>query len=44
MGCEDTFHDYHEAGFASAFEARFELLRKRSIPGTNRTLYLLQRC
>jgi hypothetical protein len=43
-GREDTFHDYDEAGFASAFEARFKVLRKHSIPGTSRTLYLLERC
>jgi hypothetical protein len=43
-GREDTFHDYDEAGFMSAFETRFEVLRKSSIPGTGRTLYLLRRC
>ena len=39
----DIFPDYAVAGFESAFAARFALLRREEIPGTERTLYLMRR-
>lgn len=41
---EDVFDGYHEAGFESAFATEFETIRKESIPGTSRILYLVRRC
>lgn len=40
---EDVFADYDEAGFERAFAPHFETVRKQSIEGTERTLYLLRR-
>jgi hypothetical protein len=40
---KDIFDDYHQAGFESAFESRFERLAREPIPGAQRTLYLLRR-
>ena len=40
---KDIFDDYHQSGFERAFEPHFERLGRESIPGTQRTLYLLRR-
>ncbi|MEZ5276215.1 MAG: hypothetical protein R3F07_07545 [Opitutaceae bacterium] len=40
---EDIFDDYTVDGFESAFGAHFEVVDKQPIPGSERTLYLLQR-
>ena len=40
---EDIFTKYDEAGFESAFTAFFEILRKESVVGSQRTLYLIKR-
>ena len=38
----DIFPDYSEAGFEAAFGARFDILEKRPVPGSLRTLYLMR--
>lgn len=40
---KDIFTEYSEAGFERAFKARFNILRKESIEGSHRKLYLLER-
>jgi hypothetical protein len=40
---EDVFTDYTVAGFERAVEARFEIERRETLPGSARTLYLLRR-
>jgi len=40
---EDIFTEYSEDGFERAFKARFNILRKKNIEGSHRTLYLLER-
>jgi ribosomal protein L11 methylase PrmA len=40
---EDIFPDYTPAGFEAAFSRRFETLDRKSIPGSERTLYLMTR-
>jgi 2-polyprenyl-3-methyl-5-hydroxy-6-metoxy-1,4-benzoquinol methylase len=37
---EDIFENYTESGFESAFACYFELLKKETITGSSRTLYL----
>ncbi len=39
---EDIFPDYNSEGFEAAFEQRFQLIQKKSISGSERTLYLYQ--
>lgn len=40
---EDIFEDYHPAGFEAAFETVFTIERRRSVTGSERTLYLMRR-
>jgi len=40
---EDIFPDYDESGFESAFGARYEIVRKDPIEGSERTLYRMRR-
>jgi len=40
---EDVFPDYRREGFEQAFEERFVIRRQEEIPGTRRTLYLMDR-
>ncbi len=40
---EDIFTEYSEDGFERAFKASFNILRKESIEGSHRKLYLLER-
>jgi len=40
---EDIFDAYHVAGFEAAFRSCFEVERVASIPGSQRTLYLMKR-
>jgi hypothetical protein len=40
---EDVFPDYHLEGFEAAFGQVFSVEQKQQIPGTERTLFLLQR-
>jgi hypothetical protein len=39
---EDVFPDYTKEGFEAAFGSSFEILARESIPGSERTLYLLR--
>ena len=39
----EEFPDYTEEGFQKAAKAWFNVLRREKIPGTERTLYLLER-
>ncbi len=40
---EDVFPDYRREGFEEAFAGRFVIRRQEEIPGTRRTLYLMDR-
>jgi hypothetical protein len=40
---EDVFPDYNEAGFAAAFDRRFEILDSSPLPGSPRTVYRMHR-
>lgn len=40
---DDIFPDYTEAGFTAAFAEVFDIVATERIPGTERTLYLMQR-
>jgi hypothetical protein len=40
---EDIFPDYNQAGFESAFKTCYQIQRALPIPGTKRTLYLMER-
>ncbi len=39
---EDVFPRYHLEGFEAAFGKAFTIAAKENIPGSERTLYLLQ--
>ena len=39
---EDIFPDYTEEGFEAAFGARYELVRREQVRGSERTLYLMR--
>jgi hypothetical protein len=39
---DDIFHDYHLEGFIRAFEEYFSFLKQIPLPGSERTLFLLQ--
>ncbi|MBT3220233.1 MAG: SAM-dependent methyltransferase, partial [Proteobacteria bacterium] len=39
---EDIFSEYHLSGFEAAFTPHFTILEKADIPGTERTLYLME--
>jgi hypothetical protein len=39
---EDIFPDYTEEGFEAAFQARYELMRRQPVSGSERTLYLMR--
>lgn len=40
---EDIFENYHQAGFEAAFETEFTIEHRRSVSGSERTLYLMRR-
>ena len=40
---EDVFPGYDLEGFETAFQGEFEVLRKKAIEGSARTLYLMKR-
>ena len=40
---EDIFPTYHEQGFEEAFQSHFEIREKKSIAGSKRTLYLMEK-
>jgi ribosomal protein L11 methylase PrmA len=40
---DDIFPDYHEIGFEQAFGKRFDIIKKETVEGSERTLYLLTR-
>lgn len=40
---DDIFPDYTTAGFLAAFDSRFTTLERRDIPGTLRSLFLMER-
>ena len=39
---EDIFPNYTETGFEEAFSTVYEIIEKKQIEGSNRTLYLMQ--
>jgi ribosomal protein L11 methylase PrmA len=41
---KDIFPDYQQRAFELAFEAHFRLAKRRPIEGSERTLYLFERC
>jgi hypothetical protein len=40
---KDIYINYSEANFATAFETHFTIIKKSVIPGSSRTLYLMQK-